>query len=487
MRTYRPLLALRLVLGGVCCLMVVSCTTRSVLRFEKFSGATQKGDYASTIAAIKKQPKLYGNNNRFLYDMDIGMLYHYAGMYDSSAAYLLKASRTYEDLFTRSATNEGASLLINDNVRPYRSKPYELTLLHQILQFDFFATGQPDEALVEGRSMQLLFNEWERKNAKDNHYFTNGMFHYVTSMIYDEQGQTDDAMISLYKAVQAFQRGPVELPPAIAAYSSCMLQKNNRVADAEKLNIKTLSVAKKTDKGLENEQTEIVVIGYAGKGPALVENEWWGDWVKDGLLVLHHSDHGHEEETMTFPAPGLPDREYEKAGKGQKTASGTTLFIKVALPKVKTFSSQTAYFTVEGDMVATPVSTYIIEDLDKQAEKQLEDAMPSIVARTVVRVATRTIAAQEAKKRMETDSPIANLLISIGTDVLSSQLEKADTRACFFVPKTIQIARIPVNPGVHTITVTARDQSGNALGEKTFPAIEVRTHKKQFVFFSCFK
>jgi len=457
-----------------------------MLRLEKFSDATQKGDYLSTVTAIKKQPKLYGANNRFLFYMDIGMLYHYAGVYDSSISYLLKASRIYDDLFTRSVTNEGASLLTNDNIRPYRSKPYELTLLHQVLQFDYCAMGQPDEALVEARIMQLLFNEWERKNAADNRYFTDGMFHYVTSIVYDEEGQTDDAMISLYKAVQAFRQGPVGLPPELASYASSMLQKNNRAADADKLNIKTVSGVKKNDKGFENEQTEIVVIGFAGKGPALVENEWWGDWVRDGLLVLHHSG-GGKEETMAFPAPGLPNKEYEKAGKGEKTRLGTTLFIKVALPEVKTSPSHTAYFTVEGEGLSAPVSTYIINDVDRQAEKQLQDAMGAIAARTVVRVVTRTIAAQEAKKRMETDSPIANLLINVGTDVLSSQLEKADTRTCFFVPKTVQIARIPVNPGIHSITVIARDQGGRALTEKTFSAIEVKPHKKQFVFFSSFK
>ena len=474
---------------GVLCFFVVlmSCATKSVLRFEKFRSVTEKGDFLSTANNLKKQPKLYGKNSLFLYNMDIGMLYHYGGIYDSSTAYLLKASRIYDDLFTRSVTNEAASILINDNVRPYRSKPYELVLLHQVLEFNYLSANQPDEALVEARSTQLLFNEWERKNAKDNRYFTDGMFHYVTSIIYDGQGQTDDAMISLYKAVQAYQQGPVALPDAVSDQAFTLFQKNDRTADIDRLKIRPIGGKEGTPTGLGNEQTEIVVVGYAGKGPALIEREWWGDWIKGGMLVLHHSTSDGRDETMVFPSPALVD-DGNPHSRGRKKSGGpATVFVKVALPDVKTYPSQTSYFTVEGGPGLRQVSTYVINDFDQQAKKQLEDAKGSIIARTVVRVVTRTIAAQGAKKKMETKSPVANLLLSVGTDVVSSQLEKADTRCCFFIPKTMQIARIPVKPGKHTITVSARDGRGAILSSKTFADIEVKPHKKQFVFYCSFR
>jgi uncharacterized protein len=466
--------------AGVLCFLIVfmSCTTRSVLRLEKFRAVTEKGDFLSTAIDLKKQPKLYGKNSRFLYYMDIGMLYHYAGQYDSSTAYLLNASKIYDDLFARSVTNEAASIIVNDNVRPYRSKPYELTMLHQALQFNYLSVDQPDEALVEARSMQLLFNEWERKNAKDNRYFTDGMFHYLTSIVYDLEGQTDDAMISLYKAVQAYQQGPVALPAAVSDQAFSLFQKNNRTTDIDRLKIRPAGGKQGSFPSIENEQTEIVVVGYAGKGPALIENEWWGDWVKGGVLVLHHSSTGGQDETMAIPAPALPD---------EKSKGPATLFVKVAVPGIRTYPSQTSYFTVEEGPGTGAFSTYSISDLDQQAKKQLEDAKASIVARTVVRVVTRTLAAQEAKKQMASKSDFANLLIGLGTDLVSSQLEKADTRCCFFIPKTVQLVRIPVKPGKHTITVSARDNGGAILSSKTFPDIEVKPNKKKFVFYCSFR
>jgi hypothetical protein len=405
------------------------------------------------------------------------MLYHYAGEYDSSIAYLLSASRIYDELFTRSVSKEAAAILINDNVRDYRSKPYEVTLLHQTLQFGYLSKNDPDEALVEARGMQLLFNEWERLNAKDNRYFTDGMFHYVTSLVYDDAGQTDDAMISLFKAAQAFQKGPVALPHAVSDQAYTLFRKNNRTADIDLLNLRQPGAGQR-GAPVENGQTEIVVVGFGGKGPALAENEWWGDWIKGGLLLLHHSSSDGREETMSIPAPDVAGRDKN---------SPATVFVKVALPEVRTYRSETAYFTVEGGPAPSPVSTYVINDLDAQAKKQLEDARGTIVARTVARVVTRTLAAQQAKKKMATNSDIANLLIGVGTDIVSSQLEKADTRCCFFIPKTVQLARIPVKPGKHTITVYARNRSGAALGSKTFSDIEVKPHKKKFVFYCSFQ
>ncbi|MDO5577256.1 MAG: hypothetical protein Q4F84_09260, partial [Fibrobacter sp.] len=106
------------------------------------------------------------------------------------------------------------------------------------------------------------------------------------------------------------------------------------------------------------------------------------------------------------------------------------------------------------------------------------------LARTVARVVIRTITAEQTKSNLTTSSGLANLLINVGTDVLADQLEKADTRNCFFLPKTVQIARIPVTPGVHTIDVAALDGSGNVIRTQKFTDIEVSAHQKKFVFYS---
>ena len=467
-------------------LLCFSCTTRSVLRLEKLANKTAENEFLSAVEIIRKHPKLYGKANQFLYHMDIGALFHYAGMYDSSTVHLQQASDIFNDLFARSVTNEAAAVLTNDNIRPYRSKPYELVMLHQLLASNYLARDDIDEALVETRQVQLMFDEWKRKNRSGEKYDSDGMFHYLSSIAYDAAGETSDAMISLFHAVKAFQEGPVAIPVGLPARASRLFALNDREDDIRLLKLPEPDRTNRLQ-GIGNNTTEIIVIGYAGRGPILEEQSWWGTWVKDGLLVVHHTGSNGEQQTMTLPAPALPPAELRKAEKGQKTASGTTFHVKFALPALQTIPSKTRNFTVTCSGKNESFTSVIINNLDEQAEKYLDDTRGNTIARTVVRVVLRTIAAQRAKAQIQTGSTAANLLLNIGTDILADQLEKADIRGCFLLPKTVQIVRIPVTPGTYSVDVAAKGSDGSVVRTVSFKDVAVRAHQKKFVFCSSFK
>jgi hypothetical protein len=418
--------------------------------------------------------------------MDIGILFHYAQVYDSSNVYLLRAADIFHDLFARSITNEAAAVLTNDNVRPYRSRPYELAMLHQLIAFNYEALGNNDDALVETRQAQLLFNEWERKDKCGDKFTNDPMFHYTSSISYDAAGEFDNAMISLYKAVEAFEKGPLALPDPIRNYAYYQFKKNDRDDDNNRLKL-SASLPENSVDGVGNDLPEIILVGYAGRGPALAEQDWWGTWVKDGLLVVNHTDENGRNETMTLPAPSLPESELRKAEKGQTTQSGTTFHIKFALPAVKTFPSQTDHFVVHGDKIGKQFTSVVINDLDKQLGKNLEDTKAATMTRTVIRVVLRTIAAQQAKNQIQTNNGVANLLLNVGTDLITDQLEHADARNCFLVPKQVHIARIPVKPGTYSITVDAVDSRGVVVGTKSFDAISVKNREKKFLFYPSLK
>jgi len=462
------------------CIFFASCTSKAVKRRDAISKSVSDGDFTGAVNDIKKNAKLYGETNAFLYNMDIGVLYHYAGMYDSSNAYLLRAADIYDELFTKSVTNEAAAILTNDNIRPYRSKPFELVLLHQFAALNFMAAGRFDEALVESRKAQIHFNEWERTKGSSDKYKSDGMFHLISSLAYESIGEDDNSLISLYKAVDAYNKGPVKLAPEVRNFAAHRLTAGDREDDLKLLSISADAAPSKWS--AKQGASEIVIIGYAGKGPNLRENNWSGHYVKDGLLTIQSTGKDGKTNVIQIAAPMLPSSEYDKASRGDKTKSGTTWYIKLSLPEVQTFNSQTSYFTARlGDNASENIRSVVVNDIDAQLQKAHDDAWNETLTRTAIRVVLRTIAAQKAKGAMQSSNPFLNLLTNLGTDAVSSQMEKADVRVCFILPKTMHMVRIPVEPGTHNLTLNVHDASGRVIGKKEYDNIVVKRGDKRVI------
>jgi hypothetical protein len=280
--------------------------------------------------------------------------------------------------------------------------------------------------------------------------------------------------------VKAYRKSPVGLPPLVAQEAYAALRANGREDDIRELGLDGRGPLRNGSP----DQGEIIVVGSAGRAPSLGQSVFWGTWVRDGMLVIHYHNSKGEEVTQALPAPGLPQGELDKARKGRKTQSGTTVHIKFAMPEVKKTPSRTRFFTVAGEASPTPVRTEALTDLDTLASRNLEDIRTSTLIRTVIRVVLRTVAAQETKDALSGGNPLVNLLFNIGTDALADQLEQADTRSWFLLPNSVQIARIPVKPGVHSLTVEAHDQGGATVASKSFDRIEVKAGEKKFVFYS---
>lgn len=422
-------------------LMLASCTTRAARRFDALSESfDKKQDVSSAITFVKKNPKVYGKQAELLYWADLGVLYHYAGQYDSSAASLEKAFRISDDLFARSITNEAASLLTNDNARPYRSKPYELILLHQIAALDYLAMGKPDEALVEHRRTQLLMDEWARKDKQHVRYTDDGAFQSIAALVYGQQGDAGNGAVSLYKALNALARSGQAPPPELLKLSACTFREQGRDADIAELSLDTAIDCRSVLPLMPGTaQAELVVVGLLGRGPVLTDDVWWGTWAKAGLLLLSHRV-GDSSETIALPAPEIPG------------AQSQTFTLKFAMPRVRTFPALADDMKCRVDSGVT-VSGDVFGDYNTLASRWIDDNRNADLLRTVIRVLTRTIAAEKAKENMQTGNPLLDLALNIGTDVASAQLEQADTRGLFLPPREVLIARIPVSPGRHSLIV----------------------------------
>ncbi len=463
-------------------LVGISCTTKSMRRIELLSDVTSENDFRRAIEVIREKPKLYGNLNRYLYWFDQGILFHYLGEYDSSLYSLEQAEQVLDDLYARSVTNEAVSLMTNDNIRPYRSRRFEQVLLHQFLSFNYLAKEELDESLVETRKMQLVFDRFKSKDRTEAKYSEDGMSHFLSALVYEAQGDMDDAAISLYKAVSAYRDNNMEIPLPVRDYAFHRLMQADRTDDVRELSLEPVSSSEYSDSAYDAE-TEIVLVGFAGRGSVLKESIFWGTYVHGGLLTGYYVEPQGDTVIMNMNAPVLPQSELDKVRNGQKTDLGKTFHIKFALPTVVERTSLTDHFRVFVDSSADGKQSSVLSDLHYLLKKDLQDNRPITLARTAARVVLRTIAAQKAKNEMVTSEPLLNFLVNFSTDILTDQMEKADTRLSMFLPRAVHIVRIPVSPGVHNIRVAACESDGSVIEDEFIDGIKINRGEKRFLFY----
>ena len=449
--------------------LFTGCANKSMTRYEALAPVFEHKGCEAAIAEVKKQQEdLYGDNTEFLYYFDLGVLYHYNGNYKESADNFAKAEKVYDDLYTRSITNEAAAIVTNDNIRPYRARPFEVLVLHELQIMNYLAQKDVDGAMVEvNRAQKAMTELYQKDNDKTN---DNGFLRYLTALVYEMADEPDEAAIAYYKTVKAYNENILNLPKEVREFIIEYLKRSDREDDLQKLGLNASAETPKAT-AVRDAGQEIVVIGYAGHSPILGELYLSGTYVSGGALNLTYKDGktGRMQSTTAI-APSV-------AGAG----NGETFHISFALPEAHPFKSKVDHFNVSVDN-QSGIRPEKVMALDKELEMNLKDDFAATMTRTAIRVVLRTIAAQAAKKAMETDNALINLFTSIGTDVAQTQLEKADLRIALFLPNSFQMTRIPVEPGSHQVTVVAEGDINNSVKEFKFDNVSVKKGEKKFIF-----
>ncbi len=457
----------RLVLFALSAFLLCSCANKSMTRYETLAPVLKKEGFEGTIQKIeKKKDDIYGKNSEFLYHFDKGMLYHYTGNNKESIKSFEKAEQVYEDLYTKSVTNEAAAIVTNDNIRPYRARPFEVLLMYQYQILNYLAIGDLDGALVEVRRAQIASEALYQKDKEKVN--DNGWLRYLSAIVYEMAGEEDDAAIAYLKAAKAFEEGNISMPKEVWEFINESLTKMDRADDLKNFKSAPLSQTPKATDAREKGQ-EIIVIGYAGHSPILGEMYLSGTYVSGTAMNLTYKD-GKTGKVGSFTVFVPP-----VAGAGSNT-----FHVGFALPEKMELPQRTSLFSVnlDGKMRISPEK---VANIDAELEQNMKDENATTMVRTATRVILRTIAAQKAKSSTNTGNGIFDLVKNIAVDVGQSQLEQADLRVGLFMPNSIYVTRIPVTEGSHQLNVSALGAHGQIVGDYRLDNIKVKKGQKKIV------
>jgi uncharacterized protein len=124
-------------------------------------------------------------------------------------------------------------------------------------------------------------------------------------------------------------------------------------------------------------------------------------------------------------------------------------------------------------------TTMTLTDLNYLATQTFNSKLPDIMARAVARRVVKKGAVYVAKDQLNASAPLASLAMD-GLGVAWEATESADTRCWGLLPREIQIARLELPIGTHTIELEPVT-SGHAIAGRTECTVRVDDGRNTFV------
>ncbi|MGA1824097.1 MAG: COG3014 family protein [bacterium] len=361
------------------------------------------GNCPGAIEFLKKNERSYGINCKLNFLLDSAMISLRCGHYDTSNHYFHEAEKLAEKLWTKSLTKEISSFITNDYILPYDGEDFERALINLFSAINYLMAGNKEGALVECRRLDSLLTAYNDKYDEKNVYKEDAFGRYLSGIIYEADGNLEDAYIDYFKAFKAFQDYEKHYGTAIP---KVLLHDITRVAKATGRvdELKEFKLFTQKDDGINQEDVKkmgtIVMIHLHGKSPVKVEDKIIVA-AKDGPISL-----------------AFPRYEVHKS-----PCTESTLIIETPSQSI----------TADAELM---------EDINGIAVKNLDDRKARIIAKTIARAVIK----HNATKKID-DS-----FLRFAANVTNAAfLEKADTRSWKTLPGEIYVARVFVPEGKYSV------------------------------------
>lgn len=401
--------------------------------------------FSDADTVIKKNKKKYGKRNSVLYYMDRAMMLHLSGEYTKSNFFLEKAEIKIGKLYRKSIITGTGALMTNDNLLPYEGEDFEKVIINIIAALNYVHLGRWDEALVEARKVDHKLNLFNDRYDKKNIYKEDAYARYLSGILYEAEGELNDAFIAYRKAYETYQDYlrdygtpiPSMLPGDLLRITEVLgLDEEHNSYRKEFPEIEWIP-QKEFDK-----LGEIIFISYNGRSP-----------VKEDYFIT------------------VPIRDNEQ-----------TYFLRLALPRFAPQPTDSTFAEVrltgsEGFAASQQMS--LMEDITAIAKKNLEDRIARITAKAIVRATAKYLVAHEIRK-IDKENKLLQIFTDLGTNIFSILSEQADKRSWRTLPGQIHTARFAVPPGSYTIEVKYYSFSGSLITRKTYKAT-IHAGKKKFL------
>ncbi len=436
----------------VCLLLVafISSCASYYQKNEQLMEAVYNGklDLASTI--LSKSEERTPRKDILLYYLNRGSVYWMKGDWDSSNTYFQKADFYIED-YKRNRGAQALSMISNPKVEPYGGEGFEQIMLHYYTTLNYAQKGDLDAALVECKRMMIKLTKITDYYNGNNKYKRDAFAHNLLGMIYDAQGDYNNAFIAYRNALEIYEADytrmlnvntPEQLKSDIirTAHLTGFYDEQKQYEDRFKITYKPDSSANGT----------LLFFWNNGLGPVKQEQS-----ITFAIIPM-----GNGYVSFVNAELGLSIPFYVGDQKQSSNLAGLR-FIRVAFPKY--ISRVPLYNSAVGtvDSLNTTVVFNMGENIDAIAYRSLQDRMLKEMSEALLRLAIKQLTAEQARKENEGLGAALSLINAI--------TEQADTRNWQFLPYSINYARVSVPEGICNFKLTTKSKLTEEITAFQFP------------------
>lgn len=339
-----------------------------------------------------------------------------------------------------------AAIVSNDNATRYDIPYYEQSMLHSYQALNYLNKNDLSGALVEIRranlvqqkalqaNQQSLYDSQKKMASKGvsseslaskypsmsttigqvKNGFQNAYTFYLSGVLYEAAGQSNDAYIDYKKALEIYPHN-ITVQQDVWRLATKLGMTNDIQLFGNRFSSNITQAATVNKSNEHNAEKNSIQSKKAGQLVVLIEQ---------GIIA------SKQEVSIHLPI---------------FTSHNDMRFYSVALPSYKNRLQRYSGLSLkyQGN---TYQSSEIVR-LQSLAAKQLQDEMPVIVTRQIVRL----IAKEEIRQQMSRKGgDIGNILAGL----YNIASEKADTRSWSTLPDSIHILRLDLPPGQHEVELT---------------------------------
>ncbi len=412
-----------LVLVGLlgCCLAISGCVTYGQ-KTRTMRSSLLAGDVNTARSLVEQMP----DDDDALVELNKGMLRRLTGDYKASNQVFEKAKKRIDELYGVSVSEQLGAVTVNDTLRAFKGDRYEQVLLHAYMALNYIQLGRLDDARVEMLQADVKMREWGDQPEEDP------FVRYLSGIIYEMLGENDQALVSYRQAYQAYRSS------------------HDRIGLNTPLIVKQDYLRLLAEEDLNNEYRQMKKeFKLTHFKPASI-----GNGVGEVIVILGN---------------GLAPQRGENII--QTFADKISNTVRIALPAYKQPPAVLMRAQVDVDKQQQPMQP--VENIDALARSALKNDIAGITARAIARAVVKHKAQKEVEDKQ---GGLAGLFMT----VTNMATERADTRSWTTLPQEIEVARLLLPEGQHTVHIEMVNAAGRVV-DSIDQTVTVKSGQRQLL------